>query len=174
VQRYSRVYRGTWKHNGAAHDVVVKVVSRRQAAHEARVLQAVSGRPEARAIQVLAQVPVNGPNGDVGLVTPYCSGGHLFEGAASVHDVLRQAVQLCEVVTRLWGFTAAALWLTLLLEHGRGWLLLLSLPVLVLVGAVVLVMSAPGGDGMACCRRSAPRHQARQRGHHKSWRCGGA
>ena len=65
-----------------------------------------------------------------------------------MHDVLRQAVQLCEVVTRLWGFTAAALWLTLLLEHGRGWLLLLSLPVLLLG---VLVMSAPGGDGMACC-----------------------
>ena len=77
--------------------VVVKVVSRRQAAHEARVLKAVSVRPEARAIQVLAQIPVNGPNDDVGLVTPHCSGGHLFEGAASLGDVLRQAVQLCEV-----------------------------------------------------------------------------
>ena len=43
----------------------------------------------------------------------------------------------------MWGFTAAALLLTLLLEHGRGWLLLLSLPVLVLVVPVVLVMSAP-------------------------------
>ena len=97
MQRRSRVYLGSWKHKGAARGVVVKVVSRRQAAHEARVLKAVSVRPEARAIQVLAQIPVNGLNDDVGLVTPYCSGGHLFEGAASVHDVLRQAVQLCEV-----------------------------------------------------------------------------
>jgi len=38
------------------------------------------------------------------------------------------------------GFTAAALSLTLLLEHGRGWLLLSSLFVLVLVVPVVLVM----------------------------------
>ena len=174
MQRCSRVYRGTWKHNGSAHDVVVKVVSRRQAAHEARVLKAVSVRPEARAIQVLAQVPVNGPNGDVGLVTPYCSGGHLFEGAASVHDVLRQAVQLCEVRYQVVGVhcccsiahAAAGTW---------SWLaVVIVAPVLVLMVPVVLVMSAPGGDGMACCRRSAPRHQARQRGHHKSWRCGGA
>lgn len=43
--RYSRIYRRTWKHNGAAHYVVVKVVSRRQVAHEARVLKAVSARP---------------------------------------------------------------------------------------------------------------------------------
>ena len=97
VQRGPRVYRGTWKHSGAARDVVVKVVSRRQAAHEARVLKAVSVRPEARAIQVLAQIPINGNGGEVGLVTPYCSGGELFRGAASVHDVLRQAVQLCKV-----------------------------------------------------------------------------
>ena len=115
MQRRSRVYRGTWKHKGAARDVVVKVVSRRQAAHEARVLKAVSVRPEARAIQVLAQIPVNGYHDDVGLVTPYCSGGHLFEGASSVQDVLRQAVQLCEVRWQVVGFTAAAaLSLTLL------------------------------------------------------------
>ena len=91
--------------------MVVKVVSRRQAAHEARVLKTVS----VRAIQVLAQVPVNGSNDDVGLVTPHCSGGHLFEGASSVQDVLRQAVQLCEVRWQVVGFTAAAaLSLTLL------------------------------------------------------------
>ena len=145
MQRCSRVYRGTWKHNGAAHDVVVKVVSRRQAAHEARVLQAVSGRPEARAIQVLAQVPVNGPNGDVGLVTPYCSGGHLFEGAASVHDVLRQAVQLCEVRDQVVGFhcccaiahAAAGTW---------SWL------AVVVVAARVGVGGA-GGAGDVCTRR---------------------
>ena len=97
VQRICRVYRGTWKHNGVARDVIVKVVSRRQAAREARVLEAVSVRKEARAIQLLAQVPINGDDGDVGLVTPFCSGGHLFEGAASFTDVVRQAVQLCEV-----------------------------------------------------------------------------
>ena len=102
VQRICRVYRGTWKHNGAARDVIVKVVSRRQAAREARVLEAVSVRKEARAIQLLAQVPINnGNDGDVGLVTPFCSGGHLFEGAASFTDVVRQAVQLCEVRQQL-------------------------------------------------------------------------
>ena len=69
VQRMCRVYRGTWKHNGVARDVIVKVVSRRQAAREARVLEAVSVRKEARAIQLLAQVPINGSDGDVGLVT---------------------------------------------------------------------------------------------------------
>lgn len=96
--RRSRVYRGTWDHNGATRDVVVKVVSRPQAAHEVRVLEAVSVHKEARAIQVLAQIPINGQDGDVGLVTPYCSGGHLFEGASSLNDVFRQAVQLCEAV----------------------------------------------------------------------------
>ena len=102
VQRICRVYRGTWKHNGAARDVIVKVVSRRQAAREARVLEAVSVRKEARAIQLLAQVPLNnGTDGDVGLVTPFCSGGHLFEGVASFTDVVRQAVQLCEVRQQL-------------------------------------------------------------------------
>jgi len=145
VQRCSRVYRGTWKHNGSAHDVVVKVVSRHQAAHEARVLKAVSVRPEARAIQVLAQVPVNGPNDDVGLVTPYCSGGQLFEGAASVHDVLRQAVQLCEVRYQVVGFhcccaiahAAAGTW---------SWL------AVVVVAARVGVGGA-GGAGDVCTRR---------------------
>ena len=101
VQRICRVYRGTWKHNGAARDVIVKVVSRRQAAREARVLEAVSVRKEARAIQLLAQVPINGDDGDVGLGTPFCTGGHLFEGAASFTDVVRQAVQLCEVRQQL-------------------------------------------------------------------------
>ena len=74
--------------------MITKVVSRTQAAHEVRVLEAVGAHKESRAIQVLAQIPVN--DGDVGLVTPYCP-GKLFDGAASLRDVLRQAVQLCEV-----------------------------------------------------------------------------
>ena len=101
VQPICRVYRGTWQHSGAPRDVIVKVVSRRQAAREARVLEAVSVRKEARAIQLLAQVPINHSDGDVGLMTPFCSGGHLFEGAASRHDVVNQAVQLCEVSQQL-------------------------------------------------------------------------
>ena len=47
--------------------VVVKVVSRKHATHEARVLEAVGATKQARAIQVLAQIRVN--DGDVGLMT---------------------------------------------------------------------------------------------------------
>ena len=93
-QQLHRVYHGQWTDNRAKRAVIVKVVSRTQAAHEVRVLEAVGAHKESRAIQVLAQIPVN--DGDVGLVTPYCP-GKLFEGAASLRDVLRQAVQLCEV-----------------------------------------------------------------------------
>ena len=88
MQAWRRVYRGHWMDNGATRPVVVKVVSRRQAAREARVLEVVGACKEARAIQVLAQIRVN--DGDVGLVTPY-SPGKLFEGAASLQDVLLES-----------------------------------------------------------------------------------
>ena len=74
--------------------MVVKVVARSQATHEARVLRAVGARKDARAIQVLSQLRIN--DADVGLVTPYCP-GKLFAGSASLRRVLRQAMQLCEV-----------------------------------------------------------------------------
>ena len=116
VQNWRRVYRGTWEHNGVMRAVVVKVVSQRQAACEARVLRVVGAHAQARAIQVLAQPRLD--NGDVGLVTPYCP-GKLFEGAESLHDVLHQAVQLCEVrscccvdASSLCHLYASARWLT--------------------------------------------------------------
>ena len=170
VQRRSRVYRGTWDHNGATRDVVVKVVSRPQAAHEVRVLEAVSVHKEARAIQVLAQIPINGQDGDVGLVTPYCSGGHLFEGASSLNDVFRQAVQLCEVREQLLRCNAPNLPFT-----PRPLLLLLLLLVVVVGGGWWWCLwCTPGGDGVACRRRSTPGHQAGKRRHYQRRRRGGA
>ena len=151
AQNCPRVYHGTWTHNGAARAVVVKVVSRSQAADEVAVLEAVGAHKQARAIQVLAQIPVN--DGDVGLVTPYCP-GKLFEGAPSLHHVLCQAIQLCEVRRAV---LRCALPHSVCLTHGCA-----------LASASVDVGGATtsGGDGVACSWGVAPGPQAFQRHDH--------
>ena len=74
-------------------DVVVKVLPRNQAQHEAGILHSLAQHPKARAINVLCELPL--PGDSAALVMPLVP-HRLFE-KATPEVVLHQWLQLCEV-----------------------------------------------------------------------------
>ena len=90
VQFYRRVYDAQL---ADGRDVVVKVLPRHQAQHEAGILHSLAPHPEARGVDLLYELPLLG--GSVALVMPLVP-HRLFE-KATPEMVLQQWLQLCEV-----------------------------------------------------------------------------
>ena len=90
VQFYRRVYNAQL---ADGRDVVVKVLPRHQAQHEAGILHYLAPHPKTRAIDLLCELPLR--CGSVALVMPLVP-HRLFE-KATPEMVLQQWLQLCEV-----------------------------------------------------------------------------